>query len=121
MGWGVMYNGAWDYPADTRGYTWGWLHELHMKRFSLCYGSTAMPHEANGLRFDGRLFRDRADVFEGELRYSPHRHDGALRLLSYQNQPGVCLSVNKKAPDSRKRIRRLEVQFAWLLEAEANR
>ena len=23
MAWGVMYNGAWDYPADTRGYTWG--------------------------------------------------------------------------------------------------
>ena len=22
MAWGVMYNGAWDYPADTRGYTW---------------------------------------------------------------------------------------------------
>ena len=24
LGWGVMFNGAWDYPADTRGYTWGW-------------------------------------------------------------------------------------------------
>ena len=23
MAWGMMYNGAWDYPADTRGYTWG--------------------------------------------------------------------------------------------------
>src|SRR5580658_8028053 len=22
LGWGVMYNGAWDYPADVRGYTW---------------------------------------------------------------------------------------------------
>lgn len=28
MGWGIMYNGAWDYPADTRGYTWGWVHEF---------------------------------------------------------------------------------------------
>src|SRR5580704_14915161 len=28
MAWAVMYNGAWDYPADTRGYTWGWVHEL---------------------------------------------------------------------------------------------
>ena len=22
LGWGVMFNGAWDYPADVRGYTW---------------------------------------------------------------------------------------------------
>ena len=29
MGWAVMYNGAWDYAADVRGYTWGWVHEFH--------------------------------------------------------------------------------------------
>lgn len=85
MGWAVMYNGAWDYSADTRGYTWGWVHELHTRRFSFRYGSTAMPRVANGLRFDRRLFRDRADMFEGEWRYQPHGHAGAVRLLSYQN------------------------------------
>ena len=85
MGWGVMYNGAWDYAADTRGYTWGWVHELHTRRFSLRYGSVAMPLVANGLRFDRRLFRDRSDIFEGEVRFQPHGHAGALRLLSYQN------------------------------------
>ena len=39
MAWGVMYNGAWDYPADTRGYTWGWMHELHFPRWALRYAS----------------------------------------------------------------------------------
>ena len=43
MGWAVMYNGAWDYPADTRGYTWGWVHEFHTRRWSLRYASAAMP------------------------------------------------------------------------------
>ena len=52
MGWGVMFNGAWDYPADVRGYTWGWVHELHLKNWSLRYGSAAMPRVANGLRLD---------------------------------------------------------------------
>ena len=85
MGWGVMYNGAWDYAADTRGYTWGWVHELRLRRFSLRYASVAMPRVANGLRFDRRLFRDRSDVFEGEARFAPHGHEGAIRLLSYQN------------------------------------
>ena len=31
MGWAIMYNGAWDYAADTRGYTWGWVHEFHTR------------------------------------------------------------------------------------------
>jgi hypothetical protein len=38
MAWGVMYNGAWDYPADTRGYTWGVVQELHTKKWAFRYG-----------------------------------------------------------------------------------
>jgi high affinity Mn2+ porin len=85
MGWGIMYNGAWDYPADTRGYTWGWVHEFHTRRWSLRYASVAEPRVANGERFDRRLLRDRGDVFEGELRGRLRGHDGAVRLLHYLN------------------------------------
>lgn len=83
MGWGVMYNGAWDYAADTRGYTWGWVHEFHTRNWSVRYASAAEPKVANGEQFDRRLFRDRGDVFEGERRYSPRKHAGAARLLMY--------------------------------------
>src|SRR2546425_4902566 len=86
MGWAIMYNGAWDYAADTRGYTWGWVHEFHARRWSLRYGSAAMPRTANGLRFDRRLLRDRSDIFEGEVRARPGGHDGTIRLLSYLNR-----------------------------------
>ena len=85
MGWAAMYNGAWDYPADTRGYTWGWVHELHMKTWSVRYATTAEPRTANGPRFDRRLLRDHGDVFEGELRITPRGHAGAIRALSYFN------------------------------------
>ncbi len=85
MGWATMYNGAWDYPADVRGYTWGWVHEFHAKRWSLRYASAAEPRTANGPRFDRRLLRDRGDVVEGELRYEPRKHPGAVRLLGYVN------------------------------------
>jgi carbohydrate-selective porin OprB len=44
-----------------------------------------MPMVANGLRFDRRVLRDRGDVFEGEVRVKPGGHDGAVRVLSYQN------------------------------------
>jgi high affinity Mn2+ porin len=85
MGWAVMYNGAWDYPADVRGYTWGWVHEFHARNWSVRYASAAMPRVANGLRFDRRLFRNRGDVFEGEYRYSISKHAGTIRALHYLN------------------------------------
>ncbi len=85
LGWGVMFNGAWDYPADVRGYTWGWVHEFHARKWSLRYASAAMPRVANGLRFDRRLFRNRGDVFEGEYRYTVRKRTGTLRLLHYLN------------------------------------
>ena len=85
MGWAVMYNGAWDYPADVRGYTWGWVHEFHTHDWSFRYASAAMPRVANGLRFDRRLFVNRGDVFEVERRYTLNNHAGTLRLLHYEN------------------------------------
>jgi high affinity Mn2+ porin len=85
LSWATMYNGAWDYPADTRGYTWGWVHEFHTRNWSVRYGRAAMPKTANGNRFDRRLFRDHGDVFEGEFRYRPGDHPGVARLLSYRN------------------------------------
>jgi hypothetical protein len=85
MGWGTMYNGAWDYAADTRGYTWGWVHELHTRQWSLRYASAAEPKVANGEQFDRRLFRDRSDMFEGERRFHLGDRDGTIRLLSFLN------------------------------------
>ena len=83
--WGVMYNGAWDYPADTRGYTWGMVQEFHTRNWSWRYGSAAEPRTANGPRFDRRLFVDRSDIFEEEHRHSLGGHAGAVRLLEYLN------------------------------------
>jgi high affinity Mn2+ porin len=85
MGWGIMYNGAWDYPADTRGYTWGWVHEFHTRSWSVRYGSAAEPRVANGLRFDRRLLRDRGDTFEEEVRYDAGDHPGTIRVMEYLN------------------------------------
>ncbi|HME10626.1 MAG TPA: carbohydrate porin [Bryobacteraceae bacterium] len=86
MGWAVMFNGAWDYPADVRGYDWGWVHELHLRNWSFRYASAAMPRVANGLRFDRRLLVNRGDVFEAERRWDIRKHTGAVRLLNYENR-----------------------------------
>jgi hypothetical protein len=86
MAWGVMYNGAWDYPADTRGYTWGLVQELHTHNWAFRYGITAEPRVANGEQLDRRLFRDHGQSFEGERRYSFGGHAGTARLMGFANR-----------------------------------
>jgi high affinity Mn2+ porin len=85
MAWGVMYNGAWDYPADVRGYTWGWVHEFHTRNWSFRSGQSGEPKVANGPRFDHRILRDHGDSYEIERRYSIGDRAGAVRLLGYTN------------------------------------
>lgn len=85
MGWAVMYNGAWDYSADVRGYTWGWVHEFHTANWSFRYASAGMPRVANGSQFDRRILEDRGDVFEQEHRHVLGTRPGAIRVLEYVN------------------------------------
>jgi hypothetical protein len=84
--WSVMYNGAWDYAADTRGYTWGWMQEFHTRNWSLRYASAAEPRTPNGPRFDRRLFVDRGDQYEYEYRYKLVTHSGTIRALHFENR-----------------------------------
>jgi len=86
MAWGVMYNGAWDYPADTHGYTWGLVQELHTHNWAFRYGIAAEPRVANGEQIDRRLFRDHGHAFEGERRYSLGSHAGTVRWLGFANR-----------------------------------
>ena len=53
--WGLFTDGAWDYPADTRGYTEGAVVELNGKNWTLRYGAMAEPKTANGGTFDSRI------------------------------------------------------------------
>ncbi len=86
MAWGVMYNGAWDYPADTRGYTWGIVQEFHTRNWGFRYGIAAEPRVANGSQLDRMLLRDHGQTAEAERRYSIRKHPGAVRLLEYANR-----------------------------------
>src|SRR5262249_26234908 len=50
--WSIMYNGAWDYPADVRGYTVGGLQEVKLGHHVVRVGSFLMPVVANGSKLD---------------------------------------------------------------------
>jgi high affinity Mn2+ porin len=87
MNWTVDNNGAWDYAADTRGYTVGAMAEYDDKAWSLRYGLFAMPVEGNGLDLDWALSRAHAQNAEFELRRGlTPKVKGTQRILFYANR-----------------------------------
>ncbi len=87
MNWTVDNNGAWDYAADTRGYTVGGMAEYDDRAWSVRYGLFAMPIVANGIDMDWALSRAHGQNGEFELRRSFVRHrKGVTRLLFYANR-----------------------------------
>ena len=84
--WTVDNNGAWDYAADTRGYTVGGMAEYDDGSWSLRYGIFAMPVVANGIDLDWALSRAHGQNGELELRRSlVAKRRGTSRLLFYAN------------------------------------
>jgi hypothetical protein len=94
--WTIDNNGAWDYAADTRGYTVGGILEYDDRNWSARYAIAAMPTVANGITLDWAISRANAQNWEFELRkglpallgLSPARfreRAGAIRFLSFVN------------------------------------
>ncbi len=85
MNWALMSNGAWDYPADTRGYTVGSVQEITMHNWSVRSAVVMEPTEANGPTFDTRIGRNRGTVLEYERWHTVRHHRGAVRGLAFDN------------------------------------
>jgi len=84
--WTIDNNGAWDYAADTRGYTVGSILEYDDRNWSVRYGLAAMPTVANGIDLDWAISRASGQNIEFELRKSVIRgRKGTTRILSYTN------------------------------------
>jgi high affinity Mn2+ porin len=84
--WAMFASGAWDYPADTRGYTWGILADLARGWWSARAGLALEPKEANGLAMEWNVIKARGLMAEYEARYLFRDRPGASSLLLYLNQ-----------------------------------
>lgn len=84
--WTVDNNGAYDYAADTRGYTYAALVEYDTPRWSLRFGEALMPTVANGIDMDWHISRSRAENLELELRPITGL---TVRLLGYANHANM--------------------------------
>jgi high affinity Mn2+ porin len=84
--WTVDNNGAYDYAADTRGYTYAAIVEYDTPGWSLRFGESLMPTVANGIDMDWKIAHAHADNLELEL----HPSAGlAVRLLGYANHANM--------------------------------
>jgi high affinity Mn2+ porin len=90
MNWTLVNNGAWDFAADTRGYTYAAILEYDDRSWALRFAEALMPTVSNGIVLDTDLSRARAENLEWEL----HPRLGLkipaqLRLLSYVNHANM--------------------------------
>ena len=85
LNWTIMTHGAWDYPADARGYTWGIAAEYIRPDWAIRAGRFIQPKESNGLPLNPRIFQSYGDAIEIEYGYSLAAMPGKLRLLAFRN------------------------------------
>ena len=89
----LFTDGAWDYPADTRGYTEGAVIELNEADWTLRYGAMAMPKTANGGTLDSRIPKTLGQIVELEERYKLlFGRPGALRAMSLNTAKAILRS-----------------------------
>jgi hypothetical protein len=90
MNWSTAQNGAYDYAADTRGYTWGVVTEYHDGRYAFRAGEMLEPKIANGIDMEWNLRKAHAENFEFEVRTKLlPKKEGVVRLLSYINHANM--------------------------------
>ena len=90
MNWTVDNNGAFDYAADTRGYTYGFVAEYQGPRIEARFGEMLMPKVANGIDLDFDIAKSRGENLEIEIKVNTRPNwKGTLRLLGYQNHANM--------------------------------
>ena len=90
LNWTVDNNGAWDYAANTRGYTDGVLLEYDDHWWTARFVEALMPKVANGINLDADVARARAENLELEARGNLIAHRaGVIRLLGYLNHANM--------------------------------
>jgi high affinity Mn2+ porin len=90
MNWTVDNNGAYDYAADTRGFTFAAMLEYHERRWAVRFAEALMPKVANGIHLDADVSRARAENMEFEVHGTVVRHQqGIIRFLSFINHANM--------------------------------
>jgi high affinity Mn2+ porin len=86
MNWSLMTYGAYDYPADARGYTNGVAVDYGDGPWTLRAGRFAEPKKPNGLPLDNDLLRHYGDQIELVHTHTFGELAGAVRVLAFRSR-----------------------------------
>ncbi len=90
LNWTTDNNGAWDYAADTRGYTVGLTADFEDRNWGFRFAEALMPKIANGIDLVWRPWQVHAENYEYELRRGMiPKKPGVVRLLAFTNQANM--------------------------------
>lgn len=99
LNWSLMGNGAYDYAANTRGYTWGTMLEYRNQAFAVRAAAALVPREANASNMNTNISQALAKQIEFEQGWGKNK-DGILRVLFFHNKANMGnynLAVNNAA------------------------
>jgi high affinity Mn2+ porin len=128
MNWAAVNNGAYDYAADTRGYTYGFVAEYYARAWAARFGEMLMPTVANGINLDWNIARARGENLEVEYHtaFLPKRAS-IVRALAFVNHAAMgsyreaidgYLSGKDAVPDVTLYRRQGRVKYGFGLNAE---
>ncbi len=85
LNWVLMNNGAWDYAANTRGYTAGAVVMLQWDKWCYKAAIAALPEVANGPKLNMDFGASRALNAEVDKTVTICKREGHIRVLGYLN------------------------------------
>jgi hypothetical protein len=108
--WTIDNNGAWDYAADTRGYTVGVTADLEDRNWGFRFAEALMPKVANGIGLVYRPWQAHSENWEYELRRGliPGK-ECTIRLLAYTNYANMGIYRDAIAQFDEHRVPKPEI------------
>ena len=90
LNWSLMTHGAWDYAANTRGYTDGIYANYQFDTWQVRASLSALPTNANGPNLGFSFKKSNAINLEVEKKITFKNNDsGTIKLLGYKNLAGM--------------------------------
>ena len=86
LNWSLMSNAAWDYPANTKGYTIGIVADVVTPLLTTRIGFTQVPQIANGAWLNKKIGNVNGATLEIEKPFHIGNNTAKLRLLGFRNR-----------------------------------
>lgn len=123
MCWSLMDCGAWDYPANTRGYTSSIVLEFVTPKNEYRYAASLVPLEANGQKMNWKIKKANSHSLEFTHHYLVKGKAGTLRILGYFTTANMgnykkSILLDPAAPDIIATRKYGNTKYGFILNAE---